>query len=218
MPDADLGAKRRKIGRQSDMNTSKGSVVPARPESESPEEAENTGILPKKLKEIFEMNRHRVETDYKLPFVDLLKKFGDEDQTRLDEAKCENSSIIPDKSLINCAVLVVEELLRCFDDLTRRSMKNFESAKETTDESADGKVIEPPEFSSILGLPYLLRLLENFSGVLLEKKDWTLTDTNSSICIHHFVNYLMDRSDEFYQSFWDYQAPSLQYFELIFKK
>uniref|UniRef100_A0A915CW14 MRG domain-containing protein n=1 Tax=Ditylenchus dipsaci TaxID=166011 RepID=A0A915CW14_9BILA len=132
MPGAELGAKRPKIGRQGDMNTSEGSVVPATPESESPEDAENTGTLPKKLKEIFEMDRHRVEIDYKLPviparfsvkyiingFIDLLKESGDEDQTRLDEAKCANSSIIPDKSLINCAVLVVEELLRCFDDST----------------------------------------------------------------------------------------------------
>uniref|UniRef100_A0A915EIX2 MRG domain-containing protein n=1 Tax=Ditylenchus dipsaci TaxID=166011 RepID=A0A915EIX2_9BILA len=201
MPDADLGAKRRKIGRQGDMNTSEGSVVPATPESESPEDAENTGILPKKLKEIFEMDRHRVETDFKLPVI---------------PARFSVKNII--NGLSTCSRKVVmkikrdwmkpNELLRCFDDSTGKlqlaapEYENPEGAKEATDESADGKVIEPPEFSSMLGLPYLLRLLENFSDVLLEREDWTLTDTNSSICIQHFVNYLMNSSDEFYQSFW----------------
>uniref|UniRef100_A0A915DHI4 Uncharacterized protein n=1 Tax=Ditylenchus dipsaci TaxID=166011 RepID=A0A915DHI4_9BILA len=42
------------------------------------------------------------------------------------------------------------------------------------------------------------------------KNKWALTDTNSIVSLSHFINYLADRSGEFFSEYDDYHSPSPQ--------
>uniref|UniRef100_A0A915CW77 MRG domain-containing protein n=1 Tax=Ditylenchus dipsaci TaxID=166011 RepID=A0A915CW77_9BILA len=131
--------ERPKLSLQSAVNTSEDSVVPATPDSELPEgtvatAATGFGMLPKKLKEISEFDRQAVEIEYKLPnvparisvttiingYIGFLKGSDVEnfDQEQSVKANADMSTVVHDKSLVNSAILVAEELLKCFDKPT----------------------------------------------------------------------------------------------------
>uniref|UniRef100_A0A915DK44 MRG domain-containing protein n=1 Tax=Ditylenchus dipsaci TaxID=166011 RepID=A0A915DK44_9BILA len=261
--------ERPKLSLQSAVNTSEDSVVPATPDSELPEgtvatAATGFGMLPKKLKEISEFDRQAVEIEYKLPnvparisvttiingYIGFLKGSDVEnfDQEQSVEANADMSTVVHDKSLVNSAILVAEELLKCFDKPTIEQLlyyyekpffqKLCESSLDMVTKQDDVKqddgeavgmchyrkhakgseAINVAEIPSLIGIPFLLRLIENFEDVLLEKNKWALTDTNSIVSLSHFINYLADRSGEFFSEYDDYHSPSPQYFEKIFAK